>query len=35
METPLKISFQGGDTSEALSRMIGEHVEAWRSSTAG
>jgi ribosome-associated translation inhibitor RaiA len=28
METPLKISFQGGDTSEALSRSIGDHVEA-------
>ena len=28
METPLKISFQGGDTSEALSGLIGEHVEA-------
>lgn len=28
METPLKISFQGGDTSEALSRLIGDHVEA-------
>ena len=28
METPLKISFQGGDTSEALSHLITEHVEA-------
>lgn len=28
METPLKISFHGGDASEALSRTIGEHVEA-------
>src|SRR5699024_2661835 len=28
METPLKISFQGSDTSEALSALIGEHVEA-------
>jgi ribosome-associated translation inhibitor RaiA len=28
METPLKISFQGSDTSEALSGLIGEHVEA-------
>jgi ribosome-associated translation inhibitor RaiA len=26
METPLKISFQGGDTSEALSTLISEHV---------
>ncbi|MFI5032866.1 MAG: HPF/RaiA family ribosome-associated protein [Reyranellales bacterium] len=28
METPLKISFQGSDTSEALNALIGEHVEA-------
>ena len=28
METPLKISFQGGDASEALSTQIGENVEA-------
>jgi ribosome-associated translation inhibitor RaiA len=28
METPLKISFQGGDPSEALSSLIGENVEA-------
>ncbi len=28
METPLKISFQGGDTSDALSQLITEHVEA-------
>ena len=28
MKTQLKISFQGSDPSEALSRMIGEHVEA-------
>ena len=28
MESPLKISFQGGDASEALSQLIGEHVEA-------
>ena len=28
METPLKISFQGGDASEALSGLIGENVEA-------
>ena len=28
METPLKISFQGGDSSDALSRLITEHVEA-------
>lgn len=27
METPLKISFQGGDTSEALSQLISGHVE--------
>jgi ribosome-associated translation inhibitor RaiA len=27
METPLKISFQGSDTSEALSRLIQEHVD--------
>ena len=27
METPLKISFQGGDVSDALSQMIAEHVE--------
>ena len=27
METPLKISFQGGDTSDALSQMITGHVE--------
>ena len=33
METPLKISFQGGDASDSL-RAIGEHVEAL-SSTAG
>ncbi len=26
METPLKISFQGSDTSEALSDLIQEHV---------
>jgi ribosome-associated translation inhibitor RaiA len=26
METPLKISFQGSDTSDALSRLIQEHV---------
>ena len=26
METPLKISFQGSDTSEALSSLIQEHV---------
>ncbi len=26
METPLKISFQGGDTSEALSQLITGHV---------
>lgn len=28
METPLKISFQGGASSEALSALIGENVEA-------
>jgi hypothetical protein len=28
MESPLKISFQGGDTSEALTGLINEHVEA-------
>ncbi len=28
METSLKISFQGGDTSEALRQMIVEHVDA-------
>lgn len=28
METPLKISFQGGDASEALSILINENVEA-------
>jgi ribosome-associated translation inhibitor RaiA len=28
METPLKISFQGGDASEALSTFISENVEA-------
>lgn len=28
METPLKITFQGGETSEALTRLIGDHVEA-------
>ena len=28
METPLKISFQGSATSEALSGLIAEHVEA-------
>lgn len=27
METPLKISFQGGDTSDALRQSIGENVE--------
>jgi len=27
METPLKISFQGGDNSEALSTLIREHVD--------
>lgn len=27
METSLKISFQGGDTSDALRRMVVEHVE--------
>ena len=27
METPLKISFQGGDASDALRQLIGEHVE--------
>jgi ribosome-associated translation inhibitor RaiA len=27
METPLKISFQGGDASDALSQLITEHVE--------
>lgn len=27
METPLKVSFQGGDTSEALSQVITGHVE--------
>jgi len=28
METPLKISFQGGDASEALSILISENVDA-------
>lgn len=28
METPLKISFQGGDTSDALRQLILEHVDA-------
>ena len=28
METPLKINFQGGDSSEALSHLIGENVAA-------
>lgn len=28
METPLKISFQGGDASDALSTLIGGNVEA-------
>ncbi len=28
METPLKISFQGGDASDALSQSIGENVES-------
>ena len=28
METPLKISFQGGDASDALSGLIGQNVEA-------
>ena len=28
METPLKISFQGGDASEVLRNLIGENVEA-------
>lgn len=28
METPLKISFHGGDASEALSGLINENVEA-------
>jgi ribosome-associated translation inhibitor RaiA len=28
METSLKISFQGGDTSDALRGMVVEHVEA-------
>lgn len=28
METPLKISFQGGDASDAVSQLIGENVEA-------
>jgi ribosome-associated translation inhibitor RaiA len=28
METPLKISFQGGDTSEALQQLIVEHVDS-------
>jgi ribosome-associated translation inhibitor RaiA len=28
MKTPLKISFQGGDVSEALNQMIIEHTEA-------
>ncbi|OFX00389.1 MAG: hypothetical protein A3D94_22355 [Alphaproteobacteria bacterium RIFCSPHIGHO2_12_FULL_66_14] len=27
MESPLKISFQGGDTSDALRQMIVEHVD--------
>lgn len=28
MESPLKISFQGGDTSDALRQMIVDHVDA-------
>ncbi len=28
METPLKITFQGGDSSEALSALIREHVDS-------
>jgi ribosome-associated translation inhibitor RaiA len=28
METPLRISFPGGDSSEALTRSITDHVEA-------
>lgn len=28
METPLKISFHGGDASEALSQSIREHIDA-------
>ena len=28
MESPLRISFQGGDTSDALRQMIVEHVDA-------
>jgi ribosome-associated translation inhibitor RaiA len=28
METPLKISFQGGNTSDALTALISTHVEA-------
>jgi ribosome-associated translation inhibitor RaiA len=28
METPLRISFQGSDVSEALNQMIVEHVDA-------
>jgi len=28
METPLKISFQGGDTSDALREMVTAHVDA-------
>jgi ribosome-associated translation inhibitor RaiA len=28
METPLRISFQGGDTSEALQQLITEHVDS-------
>ena len=35
METPLRISFQGSDPSDALRQMIVEHVEALSSSTAG
>ena len=35
METPLRISFQGGDTSEALSQPISEHVDTLEQSTAG
>jgi ribosome-associated translation inhibitor RaiA len=28
MQTPLKISFQGGETSEALSQFIRDHVDS-------
>ena len=28
METPLKISFQGGDTSDALRQLVVEHVDS-------